>query len=474
MRLKSSFQFRQVAIFVCTASLFLAADRAEAQPDRLALVGGRLIDGYGGSPLEDSIILIRGSRVEAIGREGQLDVPPGVETVDTNGMTVLPGLWESHGHLAHVGEGAPTEFMYDSGGRKNMKFADQLAPVMAQIARINLLNGITSFRDTGGPLDEQLELRRQIESGDRMGPRLFLAGPILNQGKRNPGETAGALLVGSAEDAKETVSQLVAKGVDQIKVYGFWDLPILEAVVEAAHREGVGVDADVRHWEAYQTAVKAGVDRLHHVFMADASSGYTDDELRLLIRGLRPSVLGPSGNILRGPYILPTIEMRRSYVRTFRFPESLDHARLKEMFEPIPGVYEYLKTTWQHPSSVPWGIGAPERVQHAMAKLKRFIELGGTEQIVAGTDAGTPFNFHPPLLRELENLVEAGLTPMAAIQSATLRAAQMQGKDDELGTVAIGKLADLIVVDGDPLYEISVLRTGLAHVIKGGKLVERD
>ena len=93
--------------------------------------------------------------------------------------------------------------------------------------------------------------------------------------------------------------------------------------------------------------------------------------------------------------------------------------------------------------------GASRDVERAMKKLARFIDAGGLEQIVAGTDAGTPFNWHPPLPRELENLVEAGLTPMEAIQAATLRPAQMQGVDDELGTIAPGKLADIIIVDGN-------------------------
>ena len=186
------------------------------------------------------------------------------------------------------------------------------------------------------------------------------------------------------------------------------------------------------------------------------------------IRGVRPAALGPSGNILRGPYVVPTLEMRRSYVRVLQFPEILDHPRLREEF--APDLYAYLRHTWKSPQSVPWGIGAPERVKVALSKLRRFIAAGGREQVVSGTDAGTPFNFHPSLPRELENLVEAGLSPMEAIQSATLRAAQMQRVDGSLGTIAPGKLADLIVVDGDPLQDLSVLRVGVVHVIKGGRV----
>jgi len=455
-----------IALVLASSSVGAGAPQSLAD---LAVVGGRLIDGYGGPPLDNAVILVRGNRVEAVGQVGQLSVPEGARVLDANGMTVLPGLWESHGHLTHVGEGNPPEFLHDFQGSKDVKFANRLMEVMAKVAETTLLAGITTFRDTAGPLEEQVRLKKQVEVGDRLGPRLYLAGPILNQGGRNPSRTEGEYFIHNPQEAKALVRKLVEQKADQIKVYGFWDLPVLEAVTTAAHEARIGVDADVRHMEAYRTAIAAGVDRLHHVFTADALSDYSDEDMRQLVRGVRPQALGPSGNILRGPYMVPTIEMRRSYVRVFEFPEILDHPRLRASF--APDLYAYLRETWKSPQSVPWGIGAPERVKVAMAKLRRFIAAGGREQIVAGTDAGTPFNFHPPLPRELENLVEAGLSPMEAIQSATLRAAQMQGVDGELGTIAPGKLADIIVVDGDPLRDVSVLRTGVAHVVKDGRVI---
>jgi imidazolonepropionase-like amidohydrolase len=115
-------------------------------------------------------------------------------------------------------------------------------------------------------------------------------------------------------------------------------------------------------------------------------------------------------------------------------------------------------------------MGAPERVKVTKRKLSRFVEAGGREQLVAGTDAGAPpFNLHSPLTKEIRNLHEAGLTPMEAIQAATLRAAQMQGAEAELGTVSEGKLADLIVVDGDPLQDLSLLQHAIVVVISDGR-----
>jgi len=328
--------------------------------------------------------------------------------------------------------------------------------------------GITTFRDTGGPLVEQQQLRADIEAGRTPGPRLFLAGPIFRQVGKGAEGTPSEVSVTTPQDARAAAERIIAMKPDQLKVYGFWDQAVLEQITEAAHKAHLGVDADVRHIEAYRTAVKAGVDRLHHVFTADPLSDYSDDDFRLLVRGERPVALGPSANILRGPYIVPTIEMRQAYARALRFPGIVDHPRFKEQFEP--DIYTHLRGSWQNLQSIPWGIGARERVVVAKRKLRQLIEAGGREQIVAGCDAGSPLNFHSPLAREVANLAEAGLAPMEAIQAATLRAAQMQGVDATLGTVSAGKFADIIVVDGDPLQDVTVLQRQVVHVIKNGSV----
>ena len=425
----------------------------------LAIVGGQLIDGYGGLPRQNSVILVRENRIVAVGQVGVLDIPATAKVVDSNGMTVIPGLWESHGHLMHVGEGDPDKFPAN--------FSERADAVMSAVAKVSLLSGITTFRDTGGPIAAQLVLRAEIEAGKKIGPRLFLAGPILRQSQPDAAAQGDPFHINSVKTAREATEKVIALGVDQIKVYGFWDLDILQAVTSTAHAAGLGVDADLRHILAYRTAVEAGVDRMHHVFTADALSDYDADDIRLMIRGIKPSASGPMANILRGPYIVPTVEMRRAYVRVLSFPELLDDPRLAEQYPP--DVYKHMLETWVNPPSIPWGIGAPERVKAAKAKLERFIAMGGREQIVAGTDAGAPFNLHSPLTRELQNLHQAGLTPMEVIQSATLRPAQMQGVENELGTVTVGKLADMVIVDGDPLQDISLLQHKIVMVIKNGQ-----
>lgn len=450
-----------IVLFLSGVSLYSTAEQTDSPlKPTLAITGGQLIDGYGGQPVRDAAVIIAGNRILKVGRLAELSIPEGIRTVDVNGMTIMPGLWESHGHLFHAGEGDPATFP--------SRFADQAGEIMASVARVSLLSGITTFRDTGGPIEEQLRLKKKIETGKLPGPRLFLAGPILRQVSPEASARKSKYVVATAKEARQITEKVIALGVDQIKVYGFWDLEVLSAVTATAHNAGLGVDADVRHVLAYRTAIEAGVDRLHHVFTADALSDYSDADIRLLIRGLKPSGSGPMANILRGPYILPTIEMRNAYVRVFQFREALDHPRIRQQY---PGeVYEHLRSHWTHPESVPWGLGAPERIKMAKKKLKHFIQAGGREQIVAGTDAGAPFNLHSPLTKELGNLHEAGLSAMETIQSATLRPAQMQGVEKDLGTISAGKFADIIIIDGDPLQDITLLQHKVVLIIKDGEV----
>lgn len=454
----------RIGAWVHAASMFLlaVAQGAVAGDSQgqvsLALVGGRVIDGYGGAPLERAVVLIAGNRIAQVGLASSVAIPPGARTIDVSGMTLLPGLWESSGHLMHIGE--------SDSGQLQEKYAARLQELMASVARTSLLAGITSFRDTANPLEAQLALRADIEAGRTIGPRLYLSGQPLRQRSADVRLAGGCKLpycVSTAQEAHAAAQKLVAQGVDQIVASGYWDVPILKEVTAVAHAAGIGVDATPRHVLAYRNALQAGVDRMHHIFTVDALSDYSDEDMRLLIRGAQPDA---PGIVYRGPYILPTQEMRRIYVRYRSFPGQLDHPRFKKEFPAE--VYEHLRQGWADPASLPWGFNAEERVAAAQRKLQQFIKAGGREQLVAGTDAGTPLNVHPAVIREIRNLHAAGLTPMEAIQSATMRPAQMQGVLDKSGTISAGKLADIIVVDGDPLYDLSVLEHRLVLVVKDG------
>ncbi|MDZ4729347.1 MAG: amidohydrolase family protein [Xanthomonadales bacterium] len=467
-----------VALRALVASLIIASSTALAQEASgritLALAGGRLIDGYGGPPLENAVILIAGERIVRVGQESLTEVPPGTPVIDTNGMTIMPGLWESHGHLFHVGEADPGAFQN--------RFADQIDAIMAAVAKVSVNAGITSLRDFcthcastakgwDSPLHEQQRaLRSRILNGEIAGPRIYLSGPILSQVKKSDGGE-NRFTIRTERDARAAADRLAQMGADNIFVGAeIWDVALLSAIVEAAHGAGLGVDAESRHVRATDVLLQAGVDRIHVLFTADALAFNSEEELRELVRGVKPIASGPSANILRGPWYLSTLPMRQAYVHANHFPEVVEHPKFQEMFSPE--VYENLRSNWEQLHTIPWGVGAEERVKVAQQKLARFIKAGGREQLIAATDVGAPLNFHSPIPLQLRNFVAAGLTPMEAIQSATLRPAQMQGVADQLGTVSVGKLADIIVVDGDPLQSIALLEHRVVHVVMNGRQVK--
>ena len=244
-------KYSSILILSCLSLVALARPASAEDAPTLAISGGRLVDGYGGLPVQNAVVLVAGGRISRVGDMNSVSIPDGVKTLDANGMTILPGLWESHGHLFHIGEGDPASFP--------LKFKSRAGSIMAAVAKTSLLAGITSFRDTGGPIAEQQALRADIEAGRLPGPRLFLAGPILHQRNPDKPNIRRDYLVGSPAEAKQVTEKVIGLGVDQVKVYGFWDLEILKVIVDTAHKAGLGVDADVRHINAYRTAIEAGV-----------------------------------------------------------------------------------------------------------------------------------------------------------------------------------------------------------------------
>src|SRR6185369_8836049 len=175
-----------------------------------ALVGGRLIDGYGGRPLDNSVVLIDGDRIQAVGRAGELAVPAGAEVISTEGMSVLPGLWDMHVHLMIVGHGD-----YDHWDKT---YPAQLRPtIMPGAARQLLLAGVTSARDLGAPLDDILAVRDAIRRGDIPGPTLYVSGPFL-QHEPYPGTESYRWGVHGADDARAKVRRLADAKVDVIKL----------------------------------------------------------------------------------------------------------------------------------------------------------------------------------------------------------------------------------------------------------------
>lgn len=413
--------------------------------ETLVLAGGRLIDGYGGAPLENAVIVIEGNTIRQVGAEGVVRVPDGARVIDTNGRTVLPGLMDMHVHLMILGHGD-----YDHWDRTYPPlFRDLIMPISAKQL---LMAGVTTARDLGAPLEDIVAVKRRIDSGQIPGPRMFVSGPFL-QKSNTPLTERFRWVVSGPEDARRKTRTILQGGADVIKVIDQDQMTLeeLKAIVEEAHKAGKHVAAHGHRSEEIRQGLRAGVDCFEHTGLA-TKPGYEEDVLQMM-RERNASL-----------YWCPTIEGLFLYEYTRQFPERLDDPRLKA--DLPPELYQDVHRSIRDVAKLDYFFLVPRRVPTLPNKFRQLREAGVT--LVVGTDSGIPINFHfDSTWRELKTFVELGMAPMDAIRAATYWPARML-KQPNLGTIAPGKLADIIVVDGDPLSDISSLRH-VVHVIKDGR-----
>jgi imidazolonepropionase-like amidohydrolase len=434
------------------SSLFFAviAVPLGAQQPTLALAGGRVLDGYGGIPIENGVILLSGERIIAIGTEGEVEIPAGVETIRTDGMTVMPGLFDMHVHIHILG--------HADYRRWDELYGDVAArDVMPIAARQLLMAGVTSARDLGAELDQIIDVRQRIERGEIPGPRLFVSGPFLQRAPYADYEEDLRWGVNGPEDARQKVLRLVAAGVDVIKLIDQDQLTSDEvaAIVETAHRAGKPVIAHGHRMAEIRVGLEHGVDGFEHTGLGTAP-GYPEDILVALRE--RNTAL----------YWTPTISPL--YVMQYtgeRFPERLDDPRWRE-FMPQQMADE-IRTSLSHIPALPYYALFPSRIPLLPHKFNQIRETG--VRLLIGTDAGIPSMFHNDATwREMAKWVELGVPAMQVIQAATLWPARALRVDAELGTLAPGRLADIIAVRGDPLTDMTAMRD-VEVVVKGGKRV---
>lgn len=251
-----------------------------------ALVGGRLIDGFGGPPLANSVILIDGERITAIGQVGTLQVPKGAEVISTEGMDVLPGLWDCHVHTMIVGHSDYAH--WDKTYEK--RFGSEIMPAAAHQL---LMAGITSARELGGPLADSLSVRDRINRGEIPGPTLYVSGPFI-QHQPYPGEELYRWGVKGVADAKAKVKQLADAGVNLIKLIDQDQMTLEEAkaVVDEAHAHKLPVVAHGHRPDEIRRGLTIGVDDFEHTGLATAP-GYPEDILKAIAERTAKMSLGP-------------------------------------------------------------------------------------------------------------------------------------------------------------------------------------
>jgi len=442
------------ALFVIVPAIGIDADESKR-----ALVGGRLIDGYGARPIANSVILIDGDTIEAVGTVGSLAVPGGYEVISTEGMDVLPGLWESHAHLMINGHADYPHWQRTYPDR----FASEIMPASAVQL---LLAGITTARDLGAPLDASISVKRRIEAGDIPGPRLFVSGPFL-QHEVDDWQKRYRWAVDGAEDARAKVRRLAEAGVDIIKLIDQDKMTLEEAraIVDEAHVRGLKVVAHSHRPDEIRRGLEIGVDNFEHTGLTTAPE-YPED----IIRALRERTA--TGRIAGGPlFWTPTVEGLWNYDRTVDNPEKLDgdcwHRGLSD------DLIADIRQSIRQPGQLSYSQLTPLRKPTLKRKIAQLREAGVV--FLVGTDSGIPMKFHcQSTWNELAVWVDVmDIPPMQALRAATYWPAVMMGVVDRWGTVSAGKLADIIATRGDVLRTIELLQR-VDLVIKGGVVYKRD
>ena len=417
----------------------------------IALEGATLIDGAGGAPKTDAVIIIRNGRIEAVARVNEIQIPGNAERVNVVGKTIIPGLIDAHAHVERWAAGR------------------------------YLVWGVTTVRDLHGGADSVLALKNDMNLGSILGPRMFVAGAMIDGARPTyPNATA----VSTADQARRAVDLRAVAGVDYLKIYTKITPALLRPLMDEAGKLRLDVAAHLGKTDAL-TAARAGVASLEHMAgVVQAASG-------------SPSYAAAHDNFLAGW----TAEEKgwasldsAAVARTARalaqtqvtiVPTLVVHEMLSRLDNPIllerPGM-EDVPNNAESVRSVPsllrrtgWRSSDFEAFRRSRRRQDQFVRefkrAGGA--IAAGSDAANQllipgYSLH----EEIALLVEAGLTPLEAITAATRRGAQLLHADS-LGILTPGKVADLVILNGNPTSNILATRN-IAYVMTRGRLLRPD
>ena len=420
-----------------------------------ALVGGTLIDGFGGKPLYNSVILIDNDKITAVGHQGNLTVPKGYDIISTEGMSVMPGLWDMHVHLMINGHSDYTHW--------DTAYIDRFESViMPSSAHQLLMAGVTSARDLGAPLDASINVRNRINKGEIPGPTMYMSGPFL-QHKPYPGTEAFRWGINGVADARAKVDKLANAGVDCIKLIDHDEMTFdeVKAIVDQAHKRNLKVVGHSHRPEEIRIGLKAGVDNFEHTGLSSAPE-YPDDIIAMIKERTAQMNKGPL-------FWTPTVEGLYNYEYMRDNPEKLDgdcwHLGLPD------DIIADIRSSLRYPGRMPYFQLTPIRKPTLEKKINQLKDAGVV--LLIGTDSGIPMKFHcQSTWNELDVWVnEFKMDATYAIKAATYWPAKMMGVDDKYGTISEGKYADIITVKGDVLRHIALLQN-VEMVMKHGKVVK--
>jgi len=402
----------------------------------LILTNGRLIDGTGRDPVEKTSIIVDANRIKSVG--AVTSYPEKTNVIDLRNLTVMPGLIDCHLHLGGLTVDKPGKAIGKVSLKDMASFFLDYSRNYAHRRWLAIENGVTTIRSAGDHYPHIIRLRDKIAAGKLVGPRIFAPGPTITAPGGHPAGTIykgnryiiknATRQIAEVSSAREEVRKLVEGGVDCIKaIYSDINpmdithkvprlsLDVLEVLADEAHQYNLRLMVHTGSPKETMDAIKAGADSIEHgILPGGDSTEFEDDLVKMMLD--------------KGTFFVPTLAIAWAYK------------------EAYPAVFSGLKQT------------------------VKILHSAGVN-MAAGTDSGTPgVVIGKGLHKELELMVEAGISPMEAITAGTRNAADNLGKANELGTIEPRKLADIIAVSGDPLKDIRDTRE-IRLVIKDGKIL---
>ncbi len=456
------------ALLLLALPLHPLAQQPQASSSKfLVLTHVTIIDMTGRAPKSNMTIVIAGDRIRTLGRTGQVRVPRGAQVINARGKFLIPGLWDMHVHITETAGTFP----------------------------LFIANGVLGVRDMGGRAEDLFRWRALVEQGKLLGPRIVACGPIIDG--PDPAAHGPVISVATVADARRAVIDLKQRGADFVKVYDRLPRDVYFAIMDEAKKQGLPVVGHVPLSVTTIEASDAGQKSIEHLGTLFEGSSTIEAELRRLEN--EPVPKGdfsefPRRIAARGERMLDTYdEQKASRIfarlvknRTWQVPTLVvkqgqtfiddivkrGDARLKYI---PPSEQEW----WSPQKNFLFRYRTPEYIVYKKRLFQKELELVGAMHragvpIMTGTDVISAYIFPGFSLHdELALFVEAGLAPMAALQTATRNPAEFLGLLDSLGTIERGKIADLVLLDANPLNDIHNSRRVNA-VVMGGRYLPKE